>query len=61
MSAPAGVPNLYDAQREVDQYIRSGRYDQDFANVVAQARAWLEKRAKTAAKPAVVLDVDETS
>jgi predicted secreted acid phosphatase len=61
VSAPAGVPNLYDVQRQVDEYIRSGRYDQDVAKVVAQARTWLEQRAKTAAKPAIVLDIDETS
>jgi hypothetical protein len=53
VSAPAGLPNLYDAQRQVDEYIRSGRYDQDVAKVVAQARAWLEQRAPTAAKPAL--------
>jgi acid phosphatase len=61
VSAPAGVPNLYEVQRQVDEYIRSGRYDQDVAKVVAQASAWLEERAKTAVKPAVVLDIDETS
>jgi acid phosphatase len=61
VSAPTGVPNLYEAQRQVDEYIRSGRYDEDFAKVVAEARAWLEQRTKTAAKPAVVLDIDETS
>jgi predicted secreted acid phosphatase len=61
VSAPAGVPNLYVALRQVDEYIRCGRYDEDVAKVVAQARAWLEQRAKTAAKPAVVLDIDETS
>jgi predicted secreted acid phosphatase len=61
VSAPSGVPNLYDAQRQVDEYIRSGRYDQDFAKVVAEARAWLEERVKAAVKPAVVLDIDETS
>jgi hypothetical protein len=61
VSAPSGVPNLYDAQRQVDEYIRSGRYDQDFAKVVAGASAWLEERAKTAVKPAIVLDIDETS
>lgn len=61
VSAPSGVSNLYDAQRQVDEYIRSGRYDQDFAKVVAGASAWLEERAKTAVKPAIVLDIDETS
>jgi acid phosphatase len=57
----AAVPNLYDAQRLVEQYIVGGRYDEDFANVVASARAWLETRAPAATKPAIVLDIDETS
>jgi len=55
------VPNLYEAQRQVDEYIRSGRYDKDVAKVIAAARAWLEERTKTAVKPAIVLDIDETS
>src|SRR5262249_36690567 len=32
-----------------------------FASVVAQARSWLEERSKTAVRPAIVLDIDETS
>jgi acid phosphatase len=60
-NSPAGVPRLYEAQRQVDDYISSGRYDQDFAGVVTQARAWLEERVKTAKQPAIVLDIDETS
>src|SRR6516165_1781152 len=55
------VPNLYEAQRQVDEYIRSGRYDKDVVKVTVAARAWLEERAKTAVKPAIVLDIDETS
>jgi predicted secreted acid phosphatase len=55
------VPNLYEAQRLVEDYILNGRYDQDLANVVANARTWLDERAKTASKPAIVLDIDETS
>jgi acid phosphatase len=57
----AGVPNIYDAQRLIEQYIVSGRYDEDVANVAAGARAWLDERSRTAAKPAIVLDIDETS
>ena len=57
----ADVPNLYEDQRQVDEYIRSGRHDKDVAKVIAAARAWLEERAKTAVKPAIVLDIDETS
>lgn len=56
-----GVPNLYEDQQKVDEYIRSGHYDADFAKVTAAAGAWLEERAKTAVKPAIVLDIDETS
>ena len=52
---------LYDAQRQVDEYIRSGQYEKDFSDVVAAAQAWLEKRVRTATRPAIVLDIDETS
>lgn len=55
------VPNIYDAQRQVETYFDSGRYDRDVAKVVIAARAWLDKRAKTATKPAIVLDIDETA
>src|SRR6516225_1236562 len=57
----ADVPNVYEDQRQVDEYIRSGRYEKDVARVTTAARAWLEERAKTAVKPAIVLDIDETS
>jgi acid phosphatase len=60
-AAARGPVPLYEAQRRVDEYIRSGQYDKDFADVVAQAQSWLEERAKAAAKPAIVLDIDETS
>lgn len=55
------VPSLPETQRQVDLYISSGRYDRDVAKVVAAARVWLDKRARTAVKPAIVLDIDETS
>src|SRR6478736_7057092 len=55
------VANIYDAQREVGEYVDSGRYDRDVAKVVAAARAWLDRRVPTAKKPAIVLDIDETS
>src|SRR5260370_25514440 len=63
-SAPlqaASIPNLHDAQQQVDEYIRSGRYDEEVARALAAARAWLEERAKPAVKPAGVLDIDEAS
>ncbi|HEV7473064.1 MAG TPA: HAD family acid phosphatase [Pyrinomonadaceae bacterium] len=55
------IPNLAEERKQVDEYIDSGRYDRDVAKVAAAARVWLEKRARTAVKPAIVLDIDETS
>jgi acid phosphatase len=63
-AAPAlssDVPHLYEAQRQVEAYISSGRYERDFSAVVARAQDWLEQRSKSAKKPAIVLDIDETS
>jgi predicted secreted acid phosphatase len=60
-SARTRVLPLYEAQRQVDEYIRSGQYERDFADVVAAAQTWLEERARKAEKPAIVLDIDETS
>lgn len=54
-------PSLYDTQQSIDRYIASGRYDADFAHVVAEAAAYLESHAKNVARPAIVLDIDETS
>jgi predicted secreted acid phosphatase len=58
---PPPVATIYDTQRAVAEYIDSGRYEADFAAVVAGARAWLEERAPQAKQPAIVLDIDETS
>jgi acid phosphatase len=55
------VPNLFDAQRQIEEYIASGRYDADFAKVAREAESYLEKRAGAVTKPAIVLDIDETS
>ncbi|HSJ76453.1 MAG TPA: HAD family acid phosphatase, partial [Gemmatimonadales bacterium] len=60
-TASSDVPRLYEAQRQVEEYISSGRYDRDFSAVVARAQQWLEQRSQTAKKPAIVLDIDETS
>jgi len=55
------VLNIYDAQRQVENYVDSGRYDRDVAKVVTAARAWLKKRVSAVKKPAIVLDIDETA
>jgi predicted secreted acid phosphatase len=58
---PPPVPTLWETQREIGAYIDSGRYEADVARVAGDALAWLETRAPQAAKPAIVLDIDETS
>lgn len=61
-AAPAAtVPSLYDTQRSITEYIDSGRYQRDFAAVVDGAITWVEERAPRAQRPAIVLDIDETS
>src|SRR4029453_13113860 len=59
--APAPVPTLFDTQRAIGAYIDSGRYEAEFAAVAADARVWLEQRAPQVSRPAIVLDIDETS
>jgi predicted secreted acid phosphatase len=54
-------PNLYEVRKQIDTYVDSGAYDREIAKLLAPARRWLEKRARTAGKPAMVLDVDETA
>ena len=58
---PAPVPPLYESQGRITEYVRSGRYDAEFAQVVTAATAWLDERAPKARRPAIVLDVDETA
>jgi len=53
--------NLGQLKRQLMHYACSGAYDTDLANVAAPAQAYLEKRAKQVSKPAIVLDIDETS
>ena len=60
-TSSAAVGNLFDAQRRVEQYIASGRYEADFAKVAHEAKAYVERRAASATRPAIVLDIDETS
>src|SRR5262245_37542760 len=59
--APAPVPDLFEAVRQVELYIDSGSYGADVAAVVAEAASYLEERARSVARPAIILDIDETS
>jgi hypothetical protein len=42
-------------------YYRCTEYDADVTAALNAARAWVGKRASEVAKPAIVLDIDETS
>jgi predicted secreted acid phosphatase len=59
--ATSQAPNLPEAQHQVETYIDSGRYLEDFARVVSRAQAWMQQQASSASRPAIVLDIDETS
>lgn len=59
---PIGTPaNLGELKTEILAYERSGAYDHDLAAVGAAAQAYVEQRAATVVRPAMVLDIDETS
>lgn len=54
-------PNLFLLKQELKSYIDDGRYDAGIAEVAAQAKAWIEQRARQGGgKLAIVLDIDET-
>ncbi|MEA1831711.1 HAD family acid phosphatase [Methylobacterium durans] len=50
-----------DAKRAATAYHESGRYARDLAAVAAQAGAWIRERAPAVARPALVLDIDDTA
>ena len=53
--------NLGELKSQLVDYQRSGAYERDVATVLDQARAYIEERAGQTARPAIVLDIDETS
>jgi hypothetical protein len=72
-AAPAGCParsapqldstspiNLGKLKLVLQEY-RCQRYDEEVAVVLARAQSWVEQRAPQVTKPALVLDIDETS
>ena len=54
-------PFNIDKVKEVLLVYQAGDYDGDVAAVFAAARAYVEGRAGAVSKPALVLDIDETS
>ncbi len=62
LAACATTPaNLDDAKRAVVAYHDDGRYARDVASVAEAARAYLASRIGQVARPAIVIDVDETA
>ena len=53
-------PNIDFLKGQLLHY-RCTKYDEDVAAVLTEARHWVEKRAPQVYKPAIVLDIDETS
>jgi hypothetical protein len=53
--------NLGELKQQIRHYACSGAYDNELAKIVSEAQAYVEKRAGEVAKPALVLDIDETS
>ncbi|MEA1674167.1 HAD family acid phosphatase [Nitrospirillum sp. BR 11163] len=63
-AAVMDLPNLGVVKTQLLAYHDGGAYDRDLARVAAEAGAWIKTRAATlpaGAKPALVLDIDETS
>ncbi len=53
--------NLGQLKRQIYHYACSGAYDSELDKVLSDARAYLEMRADAVSRPALVLDIDETS
>jgi len=53
--------NLGEIKLQLLDYLCFGGYDRDIEKVLADARAHVEARADKVEKPALVLDIDETS
>jgi len=60
-AAWAQPPNLGDLKTQLLQYVQSGDYDRELAEIAVEATTYVESHAKYVAKPAIVLDIDETS
>ncbi|HEY2383088.1 MAG TPA: HAD family acid phosphatase [Terriglobia bacterium] len=60
--APLTSPaNLGDFKQQLTRYKQSGQYDHEVATTLAKVQQYVERRATMVNKPALVLDIDETS
>jgi predicted secreted acid phosphatase len=60
-AAKSSPGNLGELKTALIEYQRSGQYLQEIEAVDSQAKAYLASRAAHVSKPALVLDIDETS
>jgi acid phosphatase len=60
---PASEPPVLNIDKHKKQLLayQAGNYMDDIAQVIADARAYVERRTREVKNPAVVLDIDETS
>jgi len=57
----AQPPNIDELKQQLLAYQKSGEYERGLAAVAAKARAYIEQYAGEVSRPALVLDIDETS
>ena len=53
--------NIGDAKAAALAYYNSGAYQRDLEAVATQAASWIDSRAASAKRPALILDIDETA
>lgn len=53
--------NVGDAASAATAYHNSGAYEREFTSVIQEASEWVRLRAAHVSRPALVLDIDETS
>ena len=53
--------NLGTLKSELTRYHDDGAYERDIATITARAQAYIDRRAPQVERPAIVLDIDETS
>jgi predicted secreted acid phosphatase len=57
----AQPPNVGEAKFAATDYYNSGAYQRDITAVTTQASAWIAERAPEVDRPALVLDIDDTT
>lgn len=57
------IPNIWVVKQQLKEYFEGGQYEQEVAEIVHTARDYLAENLSTVhhARPALVLDIDETS